>query len=109
MKKIFYASILVFAILISFGLGTVFANKKNNKNDLIGVYQTDSWNGKVGTLVLYEDGTCQYPTRDSGNWTADEQIVYITLKNGDNTFVHEAKIMENGLVLHEAFFKKVSN
>lgn len=109
MKKGVYACILIVAVIVSFILGMVYANSNHSKADIVGVYQTDSWNGKIGTLVLYEDGTCQYPTGANATWESGENTVYITIEKDVLASAHEAKIMENGLVLHGAFFKKVSD
>ena len=189
MKKSIFAVILVVAIVAAFLLGMVVSKggqNNGNKNSVVGVYQTDSWNGKTGTLVLYEDGTCQYPSGGNATWTLQKNTVLITIaaENAkdfitiyfDNLFSeaeakakatsitkmdnvesvsfiegtklckitmiktetdnktldtlsnteginivehtsttatdtseHEAKIMENGLVLHGQFFEKVSN
>ena len=87
MKKIVSICIFVFMLIVSFVFGMVFANRNQSKNEVVGVYQTDSWNGKTGTLVLYEDGKCQYPTGDIGTWKAnkDTLIIYLT----DNYVIDE--------------------
>ncbi len=194
MKKSVFAIILVVAVVLAFILG-MLVNKSNqsdnSKASVVGVYKTDSWNGKTGTLVLYEDGTCQYPSGGNATWVLQENTVVITIEHSgtiqdgsinnitiyfddsfsdaeakakatsfaklDNvgsvnfiegtrlckitltkaetdkktlntlsntegikiveysstavtdTSEHEAKIMENGLVLHGQFFEKVSN
>lgn len=118
MKKTFLIIILVLAVAIAFGAGLLVG--KNHKDSVVGVYQTDNWNGKIGTLVLYEDGTCQYPSGGTAKWILDGDTVRITIEdkgiiaNGTfqeivSTSEHEAKVMESGLVLHGAFFRKVSN
>ena len=194
MKKAIFAIILVVAVVLAFLLGMVVnkSNQGNNKASVVGVYKTDSWNGKTGTLVLYEDGTCQYPSGGNAIWALQENTVLITIERSEttqgiitvyfdnslsdievraigttiarlnnvsnvyfveknneserhlqvalevtetdnktynaisqidgvkflenivseeivNTSEHEAKIMENGLVLHGQFFEKVSN
>lgn len=122
MKKSIFAIILVVAVVLAFLLGTL-VNKDNhddNKTSVVGVYKTDSWNGKTGTLVLYKDGSCQCPSGGDAKWVLDGSVVRITLESRGtiadgtmqevvNTSEHEAKIMENGLVLHGQFFEKVSN
>ena len=123
MKKSIFAIILVVAVVSAFLLG-MLVNKNdqgdNNKSSVVGVYKTDSWNGKTGTLVLYEDGTCQYPSGGEAKWILDGNVVRITLESRGtiadgtiqevvNTSENEAKVMENGLVLHGQFFEKVSN
>lgn len=189
LKKSIFAVILVVAIVAAFLLGMVVSKggqDSGNKNSVVGVYQTDSWNGKIGTLVLYEDGTCQYPSGGNATWTLQKNTVLITIAaenakgiitiyfddsfseaeakakatsitkmdnvesvnfiegtklckitlikaetdnktldtlsntegikivehtstTATDTSEHEAKIMENGLVLHGQFFEKVSN
>ncbi len=122
MKKYIYIGITALLIIASFLVGMFLG--KSTKGDLadkiIGVYQTDSWNGEPGVLVLYEDGSCQYPSGGTATWTTDNDVVYITLESAGTiangtieTIIskseHEARIVENGLVLHDKFFKKVSN
>ncbi len=189
MKKSIFAIILVVAVVLAFLLG-MLVNKgnqgDNSKASVVGVYKTDSWNGKTGTLVLYEDGTCQYPSGGNAAWVLQENTVVITIQaesaeyiitvyfddslsdaearakassinkldnvgsvgfiedtklckitlieaenykktldalsnmegikivdynstTATDTSEHEAKIMENGLVLYGQFFEKVSN
>ena len=123
LKKSIFAIILVVAVVLAFLLG-MLVNKgnqcDNSQTSVVGVYKTDSWNGKTGTLVLYEDGSCQYPSGGDAKWVLDGSVVRITLESRGtiadgtlqevvNTSEHEAKIMENGLVLHGQFFEKVSN
>jgi len=189
MKKNIYTCILFVATILAFFVGMFVANGNLNKDNLVGVYQTDSWNGKLGTLVLYEDGTCQYPSGGNATWQSDGNAIRITLESsysiqdgstkgmtilidtefsdektsaivelitglnniesvylinanlykitlsvaendnktsnelskidgvtivehildeGVSASEHEAKIMENGLILHEHFFEKIS-
>lgn len=118
MKKMFPIIIIVLAVAIAFGTGLLVG--KNYQDSVVGVYQTDNWNGKIGTLVLYEDGTCQYPSGGTAKWILDGDTVRITVESKGiiadgtlqeivSTSEYEAKVMENGLVLHDAFFRKVSN
>ena len=120
MKKVVYVCILFIAIVIAFVAGMVVGKGNNSHDSVVGVYQTDSWNGKIGTLVLYEDGTCQYPSGGSATWKSDGNTIHITLESNYSiqdgstsehvsTSEYEAEIMENGLVLHGAFFEKVSD
>ena len=189
MKKAVYIGVLAVAVIVAFILGMLVSkgNQRGNDNSsVVGVYTTDSWNGKTGTLVLYEDGTCQYPSGGNATWALQENTVLIamqaksakgiitvyfddsfseaeakatatsiakldnvesvnfiegtelcritlskaetdnktldTLSNINGLKIvehtstaatdaseHEAKIMENGLVLYGAFFEKVSN
>lgn len=202
MKKGVYVCILLIAVILAFVAGMVVGGHNQNKgsvvdegnqdkSDVVGVYQTDNWNGEKGTLVLYADGTCQYPSGGNATWELDGDIVRITYGKeyskqdgnitGMNVLIdsslsderiseilliieglenikgvywseetsycqitldvaesdsktsnrlaqidgvtildlvketktsiseHEARIMENGLVLHEKFFEKVSD
>lgn len=189
LKKSVFAIILVVAVVLAFLLGMLVSKgnqSDNSKASVVGVYKTDSWNGKTGTLVLYEDGTCQYPSGGSATWTLQKNTILITIAAErakgiitiyfDDSFTeaeakakatsiakldnvesvnfiegtnlckitlikaetdnktldtisnikgikivehttttatdaseHEAKIMENGLVLHGQYFEKVSN
>ena len=72
MKKI-YALILTLVVALSLAACS--------KDSVVGVYTTDSWNGKTGTLVLYKDGTCQYPSGANATWMLKENIVLITLEH----------------------------
>jgi hypothetical protein len=63
------------------GCSSNFGLNENKEQSLVGVYKTDSWNGKSGTLVLYKDGTCLYPTGDEGQWELSGDVVRITLKS----------------------------
>lgn len=119
MKKTVF--IIIAVAIAAFLLGFVFGKNyhaHSSKDSVVGVYQTDEWNGKIGTLVLYEDGTCQYPSGGNATWVLEDDIVHITIERGvsvvDGTAIadtseHEAKIMKNGLVLHGQFFEKVSD
>ncbi len=120
MKKVIYVCILFIAIIVAFAVGMVVGKGNHSKDSVVGVYQTDSWNGKIGTLVLYEDGTCQYPSGGNATWKSDGNTIHITLESNysiqdGSTSEHvsaseyEAEIMESGLVLHGAFFEKVSD
>ena len=195
MKKNILIVILIACIIVSFFLGRNFDRTMNPTNaqtqELVGIYETDSWNGKPAILALYDDGTCQYPSGSGASWRLEEGNIVIAVKsleydNGDRTINvhfantksedeikaiarsisnlsnvesvkslideyqkriyvklinpdttneiynaissmdgissleyeyreiesqrdHEAKIMENGLMLHGKFFKKISN
>ena len=82
MKKSVFAIILVVAVVLAFLLGMVVneSYKGNNKSSVVGVYKTDLWNGETGTLVLYEDGTCQYPSGGNAIWALQENTVLITIQ-----------------------------
>ena len=49
-------------------------------NEVVGVYENDSWNGKYAMLAIYEDGTCQYPTRSTGTWIAENDKLILTIR-----------------------------
>ena len=78
MKRIIYTGIIFASIVVAFVVGMVVGKGNYNKEDVVGVYMTDSWNGKSGTLVLYADGTCQYPSGGNATWKVDDGIVRIT-------------------------------
>ena len=84
MKKVVYISIALVAVIVAFLLGIIIGRSSagGSKNNVAGVYQTDTWNGKTGTLALYEDGTCQYPSGGNATWKSDGNIVTITIENG---------------------------
>ncbi len=87
MKKAVYIGILAVAIAISFAVGMMVGNANSNndhsarRKDMVGVYTTDSWNGATGTLVLYKDGTCQYPSGGNATWVLQEGSVLITVES----------------------------
>jgi len=82
LKKFIFAIIVVAALAVAFLLGMLVGKDgqgNHSKNSVVGVYQTDSWNGDTGTLVLYEDGSCQYPSGRSATWVLQENTVLITI------------------------------
>lgn len=83
MKKVVYIGIAFVAIIVAFLLGVIIGKSSagSNKSNVSGVYQTDTWNGKTGTLALYEDGTCQYPSGGNATWELVENTVLITVRN----------------------------
>lgn len=80
MKKIVYVVILLVAVIVAFFAGMAVGKGGRNKS-VVGVYETDSWNGKTGTLVLYKDGSCQYPSGGKATWVLDGDTVHITLES----------------------------
>jgi hypothetical protein len=127
MKKqtviIFIAISLVIGIFVGFFIG----QNVELTNSVVGVYKTDSWNGKTGTLILYEDGTGVYPSGAEAKWSLEGDTVQITRevitmtpgtysdtgesspgKEVVNIDKSEAKIIEQGLVLNGIFFEKVN-
>lgn len=80
MKKATFIVILAVTAVVAFVLGMAIdksTNRSNKKDSVVGVYKTDNWNGKTGTLVLYEDGTCQYPSGGSYKWELDKNVIRI--------------------------------
>lgn len=82
------------------------------------MYQTDYWNGKPGILALYEDRTCivRLIEAESDKRTCKkiDELNILTLMDyeyaeGVTVSKHEAKIMQDGVVLHGAFLKIVSD
>lgn len=100
MKKVIYVCITLVAVVVAFFAGIIVGKSSvgsdYSKDDVVGVYQTDSWNGKIGTLALYEDGTCQYPSGGTATWVSTENTVLITLR--DNYTVVEGGT--KGMVLY---------
>lgn len=84
MKKYITIIILVVAVIVAFFAGksfdNIFESEKNESESLVGVYQTEDWNGKIGTIVLYEDGTSQYPSGGYSTWEIKEKTVVLTVK-----------------------------
>lgn len=80
MKKPVFIIILAVALIVAFFLGISVGKGNigvNSKSSVVGVYKTDSWNGRTGTLVLYEDGTCQYPSGEEAKWVLKDDVVLI--------------------------------
>jgi len=77
MKKLFALILALVMVILLAACG---------KSSVVGVYKTDSWDGKTGTLVLYEDGTCQYPSGGDATWTLKENTVIITIESSITTF-----------------------
>lgn len=61
------------------GENTTSVTEEKAEKSVVGVYVTSSWNGKEGTLALYQDGTCLYPTGATGTWKEQEDHVVIYL------------------------------
>lgn len=78
-------------------------------NTAVGVYHTTSWNGHEASLIINEDGTCEYPgaTEPNATWVQDDEFVIITLDNNPDK-THEARLVNNGLLLHDALFVKLT-
>ncbi len=90
------------------------------RNSVAGVYHAESWHGKTGTLVLFEDGTCQYPSGGTAEWVLIGDTVRITVERrwtladeslGENVEIteYEAKVVENGLLLEGTLFMRAGN
>ena len=125
-KDILWIVIVILALIIGLALGYILGNNfsckdneslnktpgtnsganNNPASSAVGSYKTESWNGKPSALVLKSDGTCHYPTGNTGTWSQDDSIVLITLDGNDS--VHTAEIVPNGLLLHGHFFEKVT-
>ena len=105
--------VIIFVLVLLVGLfaGYVIAGGVNNSSNLesdttpaaVGSYKTDSWNGKSAALVIKPDGTCLYPTGDTGTWTLSGNTISIKLTR-DNR-IHQAEIVPGGVILHEHFFE----
>ena len=89
MKKNIVIVALCIGIVISFFLGFYIngllsnsvENEVESEKSLVGVYETDSWNGSTAVLVLYEDGTSQYPSGRESTWRINNNIVVFTVKH----------------------------
>lgn len=88
-------------------------NQTSTKNitdapSVAGVYYTTDWNGEGATLLLNDDGTCKYAssstsTNPDSTWVKNNNRVIIDLHGS----IHEAIIINDGLLLHNALFQKV--
>lgn len=83
MKKIVNICIHFVLVFIVFIIGIFIGSRVLSKDNCVGVYQTDYWNGGIGTLVLYKDGSCQYPSGGNATWKSDADTIYITIKDKD--------------------------
>ena len=66
-EKNCFTCILILTVIIAFFAGIAVGKGGYNKW-VVGVYETDSWNGKPEILVLYEDGIYQYPSGGKATW-----------------------------------------
>ncbi len=81
MKRQIYFFAIISSVVAAFAIGMIIGGV-NSKDGVIGVYQSDSWNGGTGTLVLYEDGSCQYPSGNSATWVQNGDTISIMLESG---------------------------
>lgn len=104
------------------------SSNQDKQNAVVGTYYAPNWNGHEATLILNNDGTCKYPTGDTGKWNTDGEKVYITLDYSDEILnfynsigeeyssnienitslkdTHDAIIVNFEIILHDKFFQK---
>ena len=132
MKKSVIIFLWCISIALSFFLGiktTALLNDHEDKKDdystenttskteeLVGVYETDSWNGKPAVLILYEDGTSQYPSGGIATWEYANDVVILTVKglgydNGKQalTAYFNAELTENDMKTISAEIGRINN
>lgn len=85
MKRNISIIVVLIAVMVSFLIGknidNFFGADTNMTKQLVGVYESDSWNGKQAYLILYDDGTCQYPSGGGISWSLNNNLVEITVKH----------------------------
>lgn len=101
--KSIVASMLLATLLIGFFIGFLVGQNIESTNSAVGTYKTDSWNGKSAALSLKKDGSCIYPTGETGTWSQDGDKITIVL--GDYTCT--ADLVEQGIMLRGKFFEKL--
>jgi len=106
MKKLTFI-IIAIIIAIVFGIaGYMIGINSDKSSNVVGIYHSNSWNGQEATLVLNEDGTCKYPTGNTGIWTKENDVIHIDL--GDTLKIHDAMIVKDGVILYDVMFQKMS-
>ena len=110
MKNKTLTVVILILLVCSLGLNVflIFGQKsdsRDEKNQFVGVYYSNSWNGKPATVILREDGTGVYPTGANMTWVyADDKLLF-TLDDNSNS-VYEAFPAESGISLWGVpFFK----
>lgn len=96
------------------------ASVKNEENDIIGTYKTNTWNGKEAIIALKSDKTMICPN-GSGTWSFEDDKLYIEYdfevpqitEDGRQEYKkshnkQEVTIVESGLMLSGHFFEKIS-
>lgn len=88
------------------------SNSSDEVNSVIGIYHNDNWNGREATLVLNKDNTCKYVIEYTGDrcvWLmVDSEVVFVLTDEDGDVSKHNAAIVNDGLILHEHFFKKMN-
>ena len=93
---------------------------KNEERNLVGTYNTNTWNGKEAVIALKSDKTMICPN-GSGTWTFEDGKLYIEYdfevpqitEDGRQEYKkshnkQEVTIVESGLMLSGHFFEKIS-
>ena len=114
MKKSIVALFCVVCLLVGGIIGFLLGNQNPvaAENDFVGTYKTNTWNGKEAFLVLKEDGTCVFPTGDSGTWTVDNDKIIIdcpvlAIPDANVSSIRNADVVPNGIMLSGHFFEKL--
>lgn len=127
--------IALIACILGFFLGfyvkDFFLNNQDKQISIAGTYYSTNWNGETGVLILNSDGTCEYPTGNTGEWYAEGDKIYINLDYSDviNDFynklgeeyhpiienstvspdnTYDAIVVDSGIILHDTFFQKMN-
>ena len=92
---------------------------KNEEKNLVGTYNTNTWNVKEAIIALKNDKTMICPN-GSGTWVIEDGKLYIEYEmqipliseSGQQEYKtsqnkQEVTIVENGLMLSDHFFEKI--
>lgn len=114
MKKSIVVLLCVVSLIVGGIAGFIIGTQApiEKENDFVGTYKTNTWNGKEAFLVLKEDGTCIFPTGDSGTWTVDNDEIIIdcpdlAVPDLEVSSIRNASIVPNGIMLSGHFFEKL--
>ncbi len=66
--------------------GLVMLYGCSNKNNLVGVYRSDSLPSAADTIILYKDGSCQYLENENATWYAKGDIITISIYRPEDTY-----------------------
>ena len=106
--------------IIGFIIGMNVKGNNEMTSSLVGIYKTNTWNGKEAVIALKNDKTMICPN-GSGTWSFEDGKLYIEYglsipqitEDGHQEYKEsqtkqEVTIVENGLMLSGHFFEKLS-
>lgn len=92
-------------ILLFMVLSGLLYGCTSSKPSYEGIYWNSNWNGREATLILDENGGCKYPTTPNCEYWVEDDSIKLKLYGSDND-IHEAYVVDGGLILHDHFFEK---